>query len=1291
MTQISDFIDTVEGVHDPAPLLDPAALEPIFADSISITGAQDYANEAFGNAIAHISSLTAIGEVLAEFPTFDVDLTPLTASIDAFQQPDLPQPPPGLDMNLPDAPNAPQLGSVDGVNVGEAPVFDAVLPATNLAITPPSALTLTLPEVPSLTDALLPTAPTLGALANVATITPGDAPAFDVTRPAINLDLAAPPALTATLPTAPSLNALVLPNAPPDLVLGSVDALVVEDAPVFNVNAPTINLDIAPPAALDASLPSAPVLADVLMPDAPEGLLVGAVTPLVTSDAPVFSDVAPQLDLNIARPLGLTPVLPDVPVVRDLDVPAAPDAPTLTDVGLLSLGVAPEFSAVAPAINLDIPVPVESLATLPVRPDVLDVAIPTAADPLLPDVPSLQAIEVPSPPELNLPNFDAVLGNAPSVPAIGFAWTEAPYQSGLLDTLRNTLQAWVDGASTGLSPAVEAALWNRGRDREQASALQATDTLLSTFAVRGFARPPGAAAVALQRAAQLLNDTNVTSSREIAVQQAQLEQGNRHFAMTTALGVETQLMQYVGQVATRALDAAKFAASVGLDIFRAEVQAYQADIQAFGVRAEVFKAVLQAELAKLDVFRARIEAQKLIGEVNQQLVALYSARVNAATTLIEMFRARIQGAQAAAEVQRTKIQAYAAEVGAYGESVRANASRFDAYATQVKAEVSKVETFKVQADAYTSQVQGFAALVNARKVEKDAEIEIRQRLPLDLFKARTEGFRNSVEALKAASEVDRTRIQGYSAQVGALGELTRARALDVDIYKASIDAERSKADTYRIQVEAYGKRIDAFVAQTNAEIAVKNQEIKLNTEVPIEISKARIAVFEAMVRAASAVAEAQRTKVQAYSAQVEAFGKQVQAKSGEVEVFKAEIDAQRGKADVYRIQTDAYGRQVDAYKAINEARIAAKNSEIKVSAELPIEVSKAQIALYEANVRATSALSEVDRTRVQAYQAQVGAFGEQVRARSTDIEAYKVTVDAEKSKADIYRIDTEAYKARVEAFDVLVKALVAAKDSEITVNQRLPLELLKTQVEAYRASLAGADTVVKQQGQRIDLYRAELDGVQRSIQAQGVAVDTYKALIDGERAKVDVYKVQAQAYGETVNGWRARVEALVAAKNIEVKIGQELPLEVYKAQAQGYDTLVKAESERVKALGSVYETGAHVYEAEVKGETARVGAQVDVFKAEADSNSRSNELRLKAVEVELDRAKVQVSLLVEALKTGAQTAAQLGSAALSQINISTGFHTNVSNNQSRSVSASSTRSDDWSTRVSWNNNYNHSD
>lgn len=695
---------------------------------------------------------------------------------------------------------------------------------------------------------------------------------------------------------------------------------------------PTISAPIDPVITEVAAfvMPAAPDAPDLVpnFPVAPAEPALTGVAPLNIGTVPSFDAAMPSINLDLAPPQALELTYPSAPPIQDVTIPTAPDAPTLDAVTPLDIEDAPAFTAVAPTLDLNIAPPSALSVNVPTAPALSDIAIPDQPELNLPAVPTLTDLVIPAAPELSLPVFDGVLGDAPVAPVASFSFAEEEYASDLLTNLRARLTEWVDGAATGLDADVEAAIWNRMRDREQTAGAQLAEDAIRQFAVRGFSRPPGAMAIALQKAAQAIADNSVTASREIAIQQAQLEQANRRFAFETAIGVETTLIGYASQIASRALDAAKYVAGLGIEIFRAEVARYQAEIQTFTARAEVYKALLQAELSRLEVFRSQIEAQKLVGEINQQQVALYNARVSAAGQLIELFKAGVGASQAIAEVQRTRIQAFGAEVQAYGEQVRAKASEYDMYATRIRAEVSKAETFKVEADAFNSRVNGFAALMRAKVDQKNSEIDVKQRIPLEMFKARSDAFRNVISGLQAGAEVDRTRVSLYSAETGVLAERVRANAQNVDIYRARLEAERSKADTYRIQSDAYGSQVTAFRTSVDALVAKMNADIKINQEMPLEAYKARATGFDSLVRA-----EAERLRAQGtiYETQGRVFDSQVRGESA-------------------RVQADA-----EVFKSTNDVGIRMAEIELK-AAEANVEAARNKLNMLIESVKAGAQL-----------------------------------------------------------------------------------------------------------------------------------------------------------------------------------------------------------------------------------------------------------------------------------------------------------------------------------------------
>jgi hypothetical protein len=521
----------------------------------------------------------------------------------------------------------------------------------------------------------------------------------------------------------------------------------------------------------------------------------GSLTPIASA---VAAYVAPALPIE---PTGLT-----------MNLPAVPTAPTLASVALLNTGAPPVFTAVPLPIDLTFAAPVPLTTSVPLAPTLPAVVIPSAPTITLPDVPSLVAINIPTEPLLNLPTFTAVQPSSPLAPGFIFSFAEPTYSSTLLTDLRARLLEWVDGTTTGILPAVEQAIWDRGRSRENTAAGRKMKESVRSYAARGFTKPPGALSVEIASALQDTQDTLSAQSREVMIKQADLEQSNRRFAFEQAWKVEEGLITYQNQIAQRAFDTAKYAQQVMIDIFHEVVLRYTADIQAYVAQVEVFKATITAELAKLDLFKAEIEAQKLIGEINTQAIEIYRARIDGVKAVIDIFKAQVDAANTAALVNKTQIEGFAAQVGAYAETVRAKAAEYEGYATRVRAEVSKIDVFKAEADAYSSQVGGFKALVDAQVASKNIEIKVGQEVPLDIFKSLTDVYRTTVSAeserVNAVTKVYEARAQVYGAEVQ--GETARVNA-SVETVKSQTSIAVAEGN---LRIEAAKANVQALIQQT---------------------------------------------------------------------------------------------------------------------------------------------------------------------------------------------------------------------------------------------------------------------------------------------------------------------------------------------------------------------------------------------------------------------------------------------------------------------------------------------
>lgn len=539
----------------------------------------------------------------------------------------------------------------------------------------------------------------------------------------------------------------------------------------------------------------------------------------------------PTSSIEFTSPVsgGASIAPPTPPDYRPAEI-VMPSLGFLPDITLPSLPSPPDGEIDLPEVNLSIPMPAPLSAVAPTDPGaMIDVVVPDAPIVSLPEAPNLATVSVPDLPTIDLPSFDALLRDAPLAPDTTFSFSEPAYTSSLLTAYQSVILSWVQGASTGLAPDVEEALWNRARDREAAQYGAALTQVARDFAARGFPVPPGAAAMLAQQAMQKAREASSTVNRDIAIKQAELEQANRQFALSEARQIEMGLMTYASNAAQRAFEGAKYIVEASIAVYGAQVQQYNADVQAFTARASVYRDLIQGELAKLEVYKSQIEGARLVAALNEQAVAIYTARLEGVKTMISVYEQRVSAAKVQAEVQRTQIEAFKTRVDAYGETVKAKAAEYDAYATRVRAEVSKYELPKAQAeilrassDAYSSQVRG---VIDA----KGLEIKVKHELPINVYEATVDASAKLSSAaaaqMQARAAMADTEVRRFAAQVDAQ---VRQESNRVEVEKARSQEAvgRYQVDTQR-EIGEMQNNTDMSRIQSAAAIAAGQQAAQI--------------------------------------------------------------------------------------------------------------------------------------------------------------------------------------------------------------------------------------------------------------------------------------------------------------------------------------------------------------------------------------------------------------------------------------------------------------------------------
>lgn len=521
-----------------------------------------------------------------------------------------------------------------------------------------------------------------------------------------------------------------------------------------------------------------------------------------TADAPDINFTPPDtIASNISTATVDEPTIPEY-VPSGIQHPGA-FAPQSVGTTLLT---APIFDIDNVSLNLpDLPSITSPLA--PTKPDIdLTTEFPVSPDTILPDLPDLVSLELPTLDALNLPVF---LANAPdslnvTVPGTTFSFNEELYSDELLTKVKDELLVRLSGG-TGLEPVVEAAIWNRGRDREHTAALQAERDVMTESGPSGFTRPSGASQSALDRVIFETQGKVIELSREIMVKQADLEQENIKHSIQQTIALEDILIREHSNVQNRALDVAKYTQNIALEIYKAAVSKYQMELELYKVESEVFQTLIEAEISKVTIFKAEIDAQLALGTINEQNVKVYTAQIDAIDSVVSMYKTEVEAVSTKLQGESIKIDAFKSEIDAYSSEIQANTEIYKGYSAQIEGE-------KTKSDIYESQVKGFATRVQSYATEQGALNDISSN-EIALEELRLKSYLGNLEGYVKAIQSDQLNFQSQ-----------------IDVYKGAASMYNAKTDYNTASANIALKDFELQLQQTQYSSSKALEAIKFNSQ-----------------------------------------------------------------------------------------------------------------------------------------------------------------------------------------------------------------------------------------------------------------------------------------------------------------------------------------------------------------------------------------------------------------------------------------------------------------------------
>lgn len=507
------------------------------------------------------------------------------------------------------------------------------------------------------------------------------------------------------------------------------------------------------------------------------------------------------------------PVLPDVTVF----VPTAPD-PEFSSAESITV---PEFTSAAPALSLP-ETPDTTLPSVPAAPAISDPVLPTAPELSLPSVPTFSSVNLPLPPSVDIPSFTAGLPSEDFLtPTNNFTFYEQQYSSALLTELQSKLLSDLQNGGYGIETADEQALFNRLRDRETELALTQLEEARRSAAARGFPLPPGQLQIVEQRAMQDLQNKNSTVNRDIGIKRSDLYVENRRFAMEQTKNLENILIGFHNSIQERALNAARATLDAAIQIYRAQLDRYNARLDAYRTEAQVFEARIRAALANVEIYKTQMDGARLEVETQKAQTDLYRAQLSGVEQIVSIYRARMEAAGVQAQIERTRLDSFRALIDAYQAQVQAKTSQMQMYEAQIRGELAKVQAFEVEARAYTARVEGLKAR---------ADISIAN-------------LRQETEQAKTQVEIYNGQIRqadlSLRAQVEEIQSKTNLYQADATVFSA---ASQALAEAYRLEQQQNQSNKDLVIKAADVQIRNVLAELEaLKTLVGTKLDASRIA------------------------------------------------------------------------------------------------------------------------------------------------------------------------------------------------------------------------------------------------------------------------------------------------------------------------------------------------------------------------------------------------------------------------------------------------------------------
>jgi len=283
----------------------------------------------------------------------------------------------------------------------------------------------------------------------------------------------------------------------------------------------------------------------------------------------------------------------------------------------------------------------------------------------------------------------------------------------------------------------------------------------------------------------------------------------------------------------------------------------------------------------------------------------------------------------------------------------------------------------------------------------------------------------------------------------------------------------------------------------------------------------------------------------------------------------------------------------------------------KYMQDIAIEIFKTRVSLYN--------------TEVEAYKAYSVAYQAKVQAELSKVEIFKGEIEAQKLRGDINEQNIRIYLAQIEG--------------------------IKSSVEVYKASITAISEKLRAEGLKLEVYKSDIEAYSTAVRAKASEYSIYSEQIKGELAKVDIFDSQVKAYASRIQAYAAKSDVNIKTADIKKDI-EELKIKKYEADVDAFIKQVQADQLTYQSAVDIYKSEAQVYLAE--NSLNRTIAELELKQADntIQQNKYTSDIALANAQITLESLKASLNALIESKKAAGSIYSQIGSSALSAINVS---------------------------------------